>query len=54
MDSSRRKFITTSSLIAMGVPLILGSCSQKQELVKTTDYSDLDDILSQPVLKTEP
>lgn len=53
MNTSRRKFITNSSFLALGAPFLLNSCSPKQEPVKNADYSKLDDILSKPVLKTE-
>ncbi len=56
MNSSRRKFITNTSLLGLGAPLLLNSCNSKPESVKNTkntDYSKLDDILSKPVLKTE-
>lgn len=53
MNSSRRKFITNSSLFALGAPLVLNSCSPKENPAKKTDYSKLDEILSKPVLKTE-
>lgn len=57
MPSSRRHFLKSASATAISSSLALGACSTSgangTPVATPTDYTDLDNILAQPVLKKE-
>ena len=52
MKSSRRNFLKTSSVSAVGATFFLGASASEKKLEKP-NYEQLDEVLARPVLKTE-
>ncbi len=52
MKSSRRNFLKTSSVSAVGTTFFLGAAASEKKIDKP-NYEQLDEVLARPVLKTE-
>lgn len=52
MKTNRRSFFKKTAMGTIGGSLLINGCNPDSQKIKTTDYSQLDKILSTPVLKT--